>query len=460
MNDLWYLVHTNILLILLGLVFFGLYQKDKNFAFNRYYLLGGIVLSVVLPTLKFDLAFLSSWDPVLVDFVKAPAVALERLTEGNTGEFMLGATPLPKSQGVATFALLLKLAFAFYWAGVFLLLTRFFIQIGSLLHLLWRIPRLKREGYYLLHTDQDIAPFSFFKWVLINPEKYDQEQYELILRHEQVHVRSWHNVDLLLGELLTIFFWINPLAWSYKKAIRDNLEFLADEEVLQGGVERKSYQYSLLSTKLTHYYHPAIANHFNKSLLKQRIIMMNTKKSTDCFSIKHLLLLPLFALLLSGSLPLLAQSDGHRIGSYAPDVTMDGTPVMQGETVIGVVTSHLTMEGLQAMKQEFAKRGIELEYSQVNFSAEGKLARIKMQMQMWSGDPIIAELDNGKDPIEGKIVAFFKHKKGDKNASMGMTQGVPEGFKEEDIRLTRQLSGIAVRTRDNQLIMQGRFELD
>ncbi|MCQ5178192.1 hypothetical protein NE693_16470, partial [Faecalibacterium prausnitzii] len=82
-----------------------------------------------------------------------------------------------------------------------------------------------------------------------------------------------------LGEILCIFFWFNPVVWLLRKEIRQNLEFLADEQVVNSGYNRKNYQYHLL--RLSHQSTAVpIVNNFNVSQLKKRIIMMNKKKTS------------------------------------------------------------------------------------------------------------------------------------------------------------------------------------
>ena len=71
-----------------------------------------------------------------------------------------------------------------------------------------------------------------------------------MLRHEQVHVRQWHTLDVLLAQLALAAAWRNPAAWLLRRALLDNLEYLADEAVLRTGLDRRAYQYSLL--RLSH----------------------------------------------------------------------------------------------------------------------------------------------------------------------------------------------------------------
>lgn len=97
-----------------------------------------------------------------------------------------------------------------------------------------------------------------------------------IIAHEQAHVRQWHSVDMLLGEFLCIFFGFNPIVWFFRREVRQNLEFLADKNVVCAGYNRKNYQYHLLclSQQTTAVY---LVNNFNVSFKKKRIIMMNKK---------------------------------------------------------------------------------------------------------------------------------------------------------------------------------------
>ncbi|HBQ57496.1 MAG TPA: M56 family peptidase, partial [Porphyromonadaceae bacterium] len=127
---------------------------------------------------------------------------------------------------------------------------------------------------------------------------HSEEELQQILIHESTHVRQWHSADVLLGELLSVFFWWNPAVWLLKREIVINLEYLADNDVLQHGVNSREYQYHLL--KLT-YHETAVplSNHFNVSQLKQRITMMNKTQSSAVKLAKYLTVIPLVLLLIT-----------------------------------------------------------------------------------------------------------------------------------------------------------------
>jgi TonB family protein len=121
----------------------------------------------------------------------------------------------------------------------------------------------------------DFSPFSFLKSIFI-PAYTVNEDLDAILKHERVHVRQRHSLDLIFFEILTIIMWFNPLLRLYKRSLREVHEFLADKEVLCHGGNKSDYQKLLLRFASA----PAVcdlSNNLNASLIKRRIIMMNKK---------------------------------------------------------------------------------------------------------------------------------------------------------------------------------------
>src|SRR5690606_26116499 len=132
--------------------------------------------------------------------------------------------------------------------------------------------------------------------IFINKRLHTEKELQQIIAHEFVHVRQRHTIDLLWCELLCIVNWYNPFAWLIRKAVRQNLEFIADNEVLQNGVDKKQYQYLLL--RVTDAVRFTITNHFNFTSLKKRIVMMNRSRSAKIQLGRFLFVLPLMAVLM------------------------------------------------------------------------------------------------------------------------------------------------------------------
>src|SRR5690606_5708190 len=92
-----------------------------------------------------------------------------------------------------------------------------------------------------------IDPFSFWKTIYVNPSLHESKDLDDIFKHELTHTEGLHTIDVLLIELISICFWFNPAVWLTRLAIKENLEFITDRKVLESGVDRKSYQYSLVT---------------------------------------------------------------------------------------------------------------------------------------------------------------------------------------------------------------------
>ena len=123
------------------------------------------------------------------------------------------------------------------------------------------------------------SPFSFFKAVFMDPDVYSEKDQLDIIEHEKVHIKQVHSFDVLFSEGVCALFWINPFAWLLKRSLRENLEFLADNNVIKKGIDSKTYQYKLLQLSC-HRSDANLANHFNVSQLKKRIVMMNKKRTS------------------------------------------------------------------------------------------------------------------------------------------------------------------------------------
>ncbi|HEY9258488.1 M56 family metallopeptidase [Chitinophaga sp.] len=254
-----YLLKANIALTMFFLAYrFGL-RRLTFYTLNRLFLLIGISFSSLFPFIPIN-AFVN----------KHEVIAGTVLT--YIPNFAAWQAPAP------VFTVWTALVYVF-WIGVSVMAIRFCIQLFSL----WKIHRIsqraKIDDITVQLLQQPVNPFSFFRHIYINPSLHQPEELPAILHHEKVHVQQWHTADALLGEVNNIFYWFNPGAWLMKTAIRENLEFITDRFLLQQGVDKTSYQYNLIKVSGIPYA-TAIANNFNFSHLKKRIIMMNSKRSS------------------------------------------------------------------------------------------------------------------------------------------------------------------------------------
>ena len=194
----------------------------------------------------------------------------------------------------ATLLLILRLLFYGYLLGVVLFGINFLLQIAVLYYQSYANPVIRDGRFRIVETSGNRAPCSFANNIFINPALYDPETYQQILLHEMIHVSGRHTLDILLAELAVVLQWFNPFVWLYRREVENNLEFLTDQSVLlHRDVERSAYQLSLLRVSAPHLPF-SITNNYTQSLLKRRIVMMNSKRSSANTIWKYFFLIPLF----------------------------------------------------------------------------------------------------------------------------------------------------------------------
>jgi TonB family protein len=284
-----YLLQVNVGLIL----FYALYKlvctRDTFFRSRRFILIVSLVLPFILPFIDVR-EWLESRDRmIMLTHFDYSAVLPEIVVGSEAAE-----------TGNRVFVLSEWIGYL-YLAGIVVLLVRLVVQAFSLSRLIIRMPEKEINGVRVKCLNDPSGPFSFFGWIFMNPAAVKEDEISEILTHEMAHVKQHHSVDVLLAEMVSICCWMNPFAWLLKREVRLNLEFLADRKVMEAGFATKSYQYHLLGLAYNHKY--GLSNNFNFSHLKQRIIMMNKKKSNAAGHIKYaLFVLPAFALLVAGNI--------------------------------------------------------------------------------------------------------------------------------------------------------------
>lgn len=290
-----YILYTALILSACLLFYKLLLQKETFFHLNRFVLLACMILAFILPLLPIPQQLSLRKDTV------EKHTLLVKTAVDKSPTLEPKATPVQEvivEQAKQTFDadLLLQWLVYLYWFGVLLFGLNFIMQACVLLYRAYSLSAIQDGKFRIVEVSGDKAPCSFANNIFINPEKYEWETYNQILLHEKIHIEQKHTIDLLLAEAVIIFQWFNPFAWQWRKALESNLEFLTDSEMLQQEtVEKESYQFSLLKVAAPHF--PlSLTTNYNQSLIKKRIIMMNSKKSNVNTTWKYFFLLPLLVL--------------------------------------------------------------------------------------------------------------------------------------------------------------------
>ncbi len=302
-------------------VFYKLVLSRLTFyTINRWYLLGYSFISFLIPFASIS----SLWQYKEVDqivFIQwIPALtnsnAVQKL---NSNEIVIAYILGIIALGAAV--LLIKLLFN--WLSL-----RFLKKNATVIS--------ADETATIFQVQEDITPFSFGKNMYLNINQHQGEDLEHIIKHEFVHIKQKHTLDVIWCEILCILNWYNPFAWMLRSAIKQNLEFIADDKVIQQGVDREGYQFLLLKVMGNRNF--AIANNFNISALKKRIAMMNTNETRKRHLLKFVLVLPVIAVLLLSFRTI----HNKTVKEHTPAVVIMGTvPVVQ-DTVPGKATIYVT----------------------------------------------------------------------------------------------------------------------
>ncbi len=280
-------------LLISGLLFgyYRFFLRNRRFhRYNRYFLLGSTLASLVLPLIRVNLASFP-----LATQAQEWSGALYAIVPGQWREPAELANPA--DTGLS------------WWnAGVWIMAIYGSAVLGLLLvfiRQLWHIRRLPKKypGERLGHIDlfmtrEPGTPFSFLNRLFWNAEiDIDSAQGRQIFLHEWYHIREKHTLDLLWLKTVMTIFWFNPFYYLIYREIRTLHEFLADSFAVSDG---DRYEYAELLVWHSVYDRPlSILHPFFQSSIKRRISMLTQHHSTRTGYWSRIMILPVSFLLFS-----------------------------------------------------------------------------------------------------------------------------------------------------------------
>ena len=247
------------LMVLFYFAYYFLLRKETFFSSNRWFLMAGLITSIVLP---------------FIVYTKIVWVKPTPITQLNYSQNYISQAIVPETFEINWNYVMI----AIYAIGFIAFLLKLTIDFYSLNSVLKGKKMQQQADFKFIDVTENIAPFSYFDYIVYNSSMYTEAELENILEHEKVHSDQNHTIDVLISRVFCVLFWFNPIIWLYKKAILQNLEFIADSEAAKKISDKKAYQYTLLKIT-THESCVAITNHFYQSLIKKRIVMLNKNQS-------------------------------------------------------------------------------------------------------------------------------------------------------------------------------------
>lgn len=295
---LFYLFKSTLCLAVLYLLFRLCFRGDTLFRTNRFLLLVGTAVCLLLPLVQVDVQQDSLW--------QRPVAAVEAVLTESFVEETSASGPLSEAEavlmvpdGIGGEAMTLRSETSFGWVhllaalyagGAVLTLVSFLLSHRRMRQLVRRCPVRECSGCRLVIGPRGQQSFSWGRIVVLSQEDYEQNR-ETVLLHERMHLHYCHTADLLWMELLIVLHWFNPAAWLLMRELREVHEFEADRGVLSHGIDATQYQLLLVKKSVgTRLY--SMASGFGHSKLKQRINMMLKKRTNRLARLKLLLFVP------------------------------------------------------------------------------------------------------------------------------------------------------------------------
>lgn len=280
MNDvLIYLWEGSICLALTVGFYKVFFEKLTFFEWNRFMLLILLTASVLVPLFTIDVA---------------PSMVV--LPEVQLPVFWVGGQIEPESMVNSSNFSWQKVLFFCYIVGLVFAASKF---VWEILRLWIQLKSATLQVYNgnKLAIHSRFEPASFFGYIMLPSFDQTDDDHQLILQHESVHCTQRHTLDLLLVQLLKVFFWFNPFIFMYERMIREVHEFQADHFIT---IFHSEIAYSKLLLRLVT---KSNSNHllhsFNQFQTKKRIMMMTQTNTNPIQKARFILTLPLIGLFLA-----------------------------------------------------------------------------------------------------------------------------------------------------------------
>ena len=264
-----YILEWSVCLLAFLLLYKMCFSGSTFHRFNRFYLLGIVVLSAMLPLIHI-----------------APTEQMEPMAESCRTAVWVDESPLSSlSVGSALDVGSKSLSVTEKGAMVLLVMYILYVLIQlvgwtkAAAKMLWFLHGKRRHRIgrwvWLVEHDAEYGPFSWMNIIVISKNEQGFGR-RASMRHELSHIVLLHHLDLLLLMVCVI---INPTCWIVMKEIKIVHEYEADDEVINHyRIQSRDYQ-RLLIMRTVGAEAYALASSFNLNI-KKRIIMMKKKQST------------------------------------------------------------------------------------------------------------------------------------------------------------------------------------
>jgi len=302
-----YIIRSALCMVLLYGLYILILRKEKLFCFNRYFLIFAVIFSLTIPFVAIPVEYSSS-DPsvsILTALDNLTLPVAEKSPEAVTphvspapvsAQTFQENRPVADRSGAAGKS---EILLVIYLAGLMIMVARFFRNILVMHRLSRRSEKIDLNWYKIALLDNLASPFSFLRTVFLDKKDYLCHRIPAnVLKHELEHVRQSHSYDVIFYEILNTVFWFNPVVYMFGKAARINHEYLADEAVVKSNADIETYSGELIDF-VRHRTLVPFACGMGSSLIKDRLLMLNTDTSSKGGNVRILTALSLSVVLMT-----------------------------------------------------------------------------------------------------------------------------------------------------------------
>ena len=416
-NGFIYLIKTSGLVGLFYFAYLLLLRKETFFNANRWFLLLGLITSSVLPL-----------------FFITKIIWVEPTTESFDWSNIPVTTSVTAPEPEINWYLVLA---CIYFTGIVISFVKLVFDFNSLIQLLKGKKIQQKGAFKLIDIAENIAPFSYFNYIVYNSSLYTAVELENILEHEKVHSQQKHSIDVLISRLFYVVFWFNPLIWFYKKAIAQNLEFIADSEAAKKITDKKAYQFTLLKIT-TQENCVALTNHFYQSLIKKRIIMLNQNQSKKWNLWKYITVFPALV-----AFVFLFQIEGVAQEKKSKSIEKE---ILKGKSIEIVVTKNTTDEELKKYCEELKKtHDINLTFFNIKRNTNCEIINIESKSKDKTGSGTCKASENPIKPFK-----FFYN---DTKKEMGYNMNLNSLSEDKEISNSNKSNIITINTNEKKVVI-------
>lgn len=271
------MVKVAIYLVAFYLIYSLMLRRDTTHSRNRAFIIFSLAASVILPFVSFN----TSKPMDIQAFGKLLSEVF--VTSGH------GVPEKVELRGPAGFI------YSVYVTGAIIFILKLIIDFSSLIFLI--LSQRSNGSRIIRFQNFNTAGFTAMGYIFINT-RLSPEEAGNVIRHERNHLKQNHYIDIIFIEFLSAFQWFNPFIHLFNRELRAIHEYQADQDCLSSGIPVTSYQ-SLLLSQIFRSGPIKLSNSFSSpSLLRQRMIMMTKKRTSQLANFKLLSVIPVTGMIL------------------------------------------------------------------------------------------------------------------------------------------------------------------